>query len=165
MYAVPWVCGEVSTTMKYWLEIQPSAECCWKPICSFSLRKCVGESACRRPIGTECTLVESLHHQSYRRQLNIKPFCGWYDFGPHKKACLRSTLQKALFVIKGDIKSLYFCKIWRVREDWISMHAGFGAFLTPPPPLHAKWRHCYYISLCTMHAFGQPPLPPMLRAY
>ena len=59
-----------------WLEIQPSAECCQKPICSFSLRKCVGESACRRPIGTECTLVESLHHQSYRRQLNKKPFCG-----------------------------------------------------------------------------------------
>ena len=52
-----------------------------------------------------------------------------------------------------------------IREDWISMHASFGSFLTPPPPLHAKWRHCYYISLCTMHAFGQPPLPPMLRAY
>ena len=28
-----------------------------------------------------------------------------------------------------------------------------------PPPPHAKLRHCYYISLCTVHAFGQPPLP------
>ena len=117
MYAVAWVCGEVSTTMKYWLEIQPSAECCWKPICSFSLRKCVGESACRRPIGTECTLLESLHHQSYMRQLNKKPFCGWYDFGPLKKACLRSTLQKALFAIKGVIISLYFCKILRIMYN------------------------------------------------
>ena len=25
-------------------------------------------------------------------------------------------------------------KIFSIREDWISMHAGFGAFLTPLPP-------------------------------
>ena len=40
----------------------------------------------------------------------------------------------------------------------------FWGLCDPPPPLHAKCRHSYYIRLCTLHAFWQPP-PPRLRAY
>ena len=51
---------------------------------------------------------------------------------------------------------------WVVRDNCFSMHAGFGTLLNPTPPLHAKWRHCYYISLWTVHAFGKPSHPYLL---
>ena len=52
-----------------------------------------------------------------------------------------------------------FCRLLSLgRIELVCTHI-LGPFWPPPSPLHAKWRHCYYISLCTMHTFGQPPLP------
>ena len=64
--------------------------------------------------------------------------------GPYRAEWMRPS-GRALTCHVRNLKSDHFVKCHLLRGPTLRMNAIFRPFLTPSPPLNAKWRHCYFI--------------------